>query len=162
MLTVERLKELVTYDPSTGTLVWNSTGKGRRKDKTAGKPDSGGYLRLCIDGSRYRVHRLAFLYMTGEWPQGEVDHINGVRTDNRWANLRRASRTQQGRNMKKFNTNTSGVVGVHWVKPRRLWSARIVVNYECKVLKDTPDFFEACCARKAAENRYGFHPNHGR
>ena len=89
-----------------------------------------GYILIGVLGKRYLAHRLAFVYMTGAWPPEEVDHINGVRDDNRWCNLRLASKTENRRNLPKKCTNTSGIKGVRCKTDgrRKKWYATITVN----------------------------------
>ncbi|MGJ4857061.1 HNH endonuclease signature motif containing protein [Labrys sp. La1] len=86
------------------------------------------YERIQIDGKAYRAHRLAWLYMHGEWPAEEVDHINGDKFDNRIANLRACSKSQNQANCGTGRNNTSGFKGVSWHKGRGMWVARIQVE----------------------------------
>ncbi len=113
MLTQERLLELIHYNPETG--LFSRLG-GRRSDrvgKVAGSPQGQGYLLIFVDGRRYRAHRLAWFYMTGEWPADGIDHVNNIKTDNRFANLRLATRAQNEMNKPPSRSNTSGVKGVY-------------------------------------------------
>lgn len=99
MLTQTRLRELLTYDPDTGVFVWRATPTTQRvAGKPAGSPNAHGYMRTTIDKRPYFLHRLAFLYMTGAFPAGHCDHINRVKSDNRWANLRDVDRGTNCRN----------------------------------------------------------------
>ena len=119
-LTVDRLKQLLSYDPLTGAFVWLVSSSRTAAGTVAGSPDDAGYLRIGVDGVRYRAHRLAFLYMTGEWPEDQVDHINGVRTDNRWVNLRDVSDGVNKQNRQgPTAANTSGYLGVSYWGNRR-------------------------------------------
>jgi hypothetical protein len=95
-LTQARLKELLHYDPESGAITWASRPSSRVKvGMLAGKVHpTQGYRQVRADKSLYYAHRLAWLYMTGEWPAADVDHINHVRDDNRWSNLRGATRSQ--------------------------------------------------------------------
>jgi hypothetical protein len=86
-LTQRRLKELLSYCPITGLFEWRQTRPGVNAASKVGTV-SGGYLRVSVDGQRHMAHRLAWLYMTGEWPHDTIDHINRDRLDNRWGNLR--------------------------------------------------------------------------
>ena len=92
-----------------------------------GAPNSEGYIRVGIAGKRYKAHRLAFLYMTGEWPN-VVDHINGDRTDNRWANLRDADHTVNAENKLLVPLGNNPFLGVSWSKRRSKWHAQIMVR----------------------------------
>jgi hypothetical protein len=115
MLTQDRLKQLLQYDPETG--IFTRIANTRRTDllgKKAGRTHKKrGYCEINVDGRLYYAHRLAFLCMTGEMPAGEVDHINHVKNDNRWANLRSAtvSENQQNRIQHQSN-NKLKVMGV--------------------------------------------------
>ena len=91
-LTAARLRKMLHYDPETGVFTRLWTGN------VTGCPDAKGYLRIAADGRSYRAHRLAVLYMTGAWPSEQIDHINQVRTDNRWSNLRPATNGENGAN----------------------------------------------------------------
>jgi hypothetical protein len=159
MLTAERLRELVHYDPETGIFVWlastNMRGP-RRGGKEAGGTTTYGYRRIRIDQNDYQSHRLAWLYTHGEWPSGEIDHINCVRDDNRLVNLRPASRAQQSANASKRSDNTSGLKGVSWNKQRQKWQAMIAVNRRSMNLGcfDNRDAAQAAY-RAAAEKHFG-------
>lgn len=111
-LTPGRLKELLHYDPETGLFTWLvDRGAYRCKGQHAGTPDATGYLMIRVDYVIYKAHRLAWLYMRGEWPKEYVDHINGIRTDNRWSNLREASPAQNTINSRP-RRNKTGLPGV--------------------------------------------------
>jgi hypothetical protein len=90
-LTVERLRELLTYDPETGELRWRVTRRRAAKGSLAGTLNRNGYRNIEVEQRCYKAHRLAWLYVTGEWPKETIDHINCKRDDNRWANLRQAT-----------------------------------------------------------------------
>lgn len=100
--TQERLKQLLSYDRDTGVFTWlvNRCGQAMA-GQIAGSPDRAGYSRITVDGCSYRTHRLAWLYVTGEWPTGFIDHINRVKSDNRFVNLRVADRTANAHNAMK-------------------------------------------------------------
>ena len=100
--------------------------------------------------------------MTGKWPNGEVDHINGIRDDNRWCNLRDVTKSENQRNAKIRKVNTSGFNGVDFHTKHNKWRARIYVDGRSELLGYFSNFFVACCVRKAAEQEHGYHPNHGR
>lgn len=99
LITAERLREVFHYDPETGlfTRIEQRSGRGKVGD-VVGYKDASGHLYAMADYQKYAVHRLAFLYMTGEWPKGQVDHMNGVRDDNRWVNLRDVTHTINAQN----------------------------------------------------------------
>ena len=111
VVTQDRLKELLHYDPETGVFTW-LVSRGRVvAGEIAGGLDSWGYWRIKIDGNPYQAHRLAFLCMTGKWPEGEIDHENTIKTANNWENLRPASRSQN-----EVNKPAKGSVGLKGVR----------------------------------------------
>jgi hypothetical protein len=119
----ERLKELLTYDPDTGNFFWNvDKSRGAKKgQKCSIEATNTGYLRIGIDGKRYLAHRLVWLYVHGQFPDNDLDHINRIRTDNRICNLRQATRAE---NLQ----NKSNVKGVYWHKRAKKWLAQIKLN----------------------------------
>ena len=155
----ERLKELLHYNPDTGIFTWTVPRQGVKAK--AGSVNGKGYRQITIDYKLYQVHRLAFLYMTGEWPKDQLDHINHIRTDNRWLNLREATCQENQRNRTKNKDNTSGVTGVYRHTVTQQWYSQIKDGGKNKYLGYFTDKFEAICARKSAEVKYGFHENHG-
>lgn len=129
-LTLERLKQALRYDMETGRFVWSAPlGARGQAGALAGNIDSRyGYRRIGIDGRLYRANRLAWLYVYGEWPEGDVDHINGFRDDDRIANLRDVSRQMNNQNTRRaISRNRSGALGVSTRRPGR-WSAQIWVD----------------------------------
>lgn len=166
-LNQKRLKELLDYDTSTGVFT-NKTTRGNRakkgaacgtlsKARSSGKP----YLAVMLEGKKYYLHRLAYLYMVGKYPR-QVNHINGNGLDNSWENLREVCNQGNQRNRKKAKNNSSGVTGVTWCKQRKKWEAQIMVDRKCKHLGRFANFDDAVAARKKAELEYGFHENHGK
>ena len=126
MLTHERLREVLHYEPSTGVFTWRVSRYAARVGTPAGcSYGETGYFRVKVDQRAYLAHRLAWFYVTGEWPEDEVDHIDGDRANNAWENLRAASRQENGRNTRRPANNTSGVKGVSYSKSRREWRAAI-------------------------------------
>lgn len=114
MLTQAKLKELLSYDPETGVWLWRVNKAARVKvGDPAGGIDDHGYLKLFINGRKYRAHRLAFVYILGRWPTGMVDHKDMDRSNNRWANLREATRSQNLFNAPHKKNNKCGFKGVH-------------------------------------------------
>lgn len=145
----KRLKELMVYDPDTGLFTWRKT-KGRAKaGSAAGCKDAYGYKVIRVDGLLYKAHRLAWLYTYGEWPEGLLDHINRNPADNRIANLREAS---QSENMHNANRKSkSGVPGVRWREERSRWVAQIRVGYRNHIIGSFMSKDEAVLARRQAE-----------
>lgn len=121
-----RLKAFLRYDPETGDFFRLVTRGGQVPGKVRRKPDALGYMNVGFDGKARKAHRLAWLYMTGEWPTKDIDHINGNPSDNRFENLREATETQNKINEKRRCDNTSGFKGA---KPHKgKWQARICVG----------------------------------
>lgn len=124
-ITAERLRELVEYDPSTGVFKWRAYRRGMRHDLVVGCSDDKGYVRMKVDGQRYRGHQLAWLYVTGEWPAMRIDHRDLDKGNNRWDNLRAATNSQNGANRPVLSTNKSGFKGVCWRAREKKWCAQI-------------------------------------
>lgn len=137
MLSQEQLKVYLTYCPDTGLFT-----KNRYKDPRGrfwggykiGAKNVSGYIFITINKKQYLGHRLAWFYMTGEWPESQIDHINGVRTDNKIENLRKCSPMQNRHNVGITKTNKSGFKGVSWNKDIRKWTASVSINNKTKVL----------------------------
>jgi hypothetical protein len=139
-LTAEQLRAALIYDPATGIFTWRDRPDIPKElnSRWAGKPT--GYRRsrtgeviIVIQYGHYLAHRLAWLYMTGEWPAGEIDHIDCHRSNNVWKNLRDSTRRQNGRNTRIKSTNTSGFKGVSMAKKsggKERWRASIRANYQ--------------------------------
>ena len=113
-LSRERLIELLIYDPDTGHFTRRIARGNSPAGAVAGNVHPRGYVLIAIDGRDYRAHRLAWLYMTGEMPCGDVDHRDGNPGNNRWANLRDVSHRVNGENQRRpHRNNKSGFLGVH-------------------------------------------------
>jgi hypothetical protein len=162
------IRERLDYDPATGLFLWRrhdampNKWNGRWAGNVAGRTCHKGYRQIAIANSRHSAHRIAWLMMTGEWPKADIDHINGVRDDNRFSNLREATRAENNRNASMQKRNASGVSGVSWHKMARKWQANISVGHRRIHLGLFSDITAAAAARKTAEIEHGFHPNHGR
>lgn len=150
MLTAERLRELYHYNRETGEFTRLQSKRRWEAGQRAGTI-SHGYVRINCDHVIYYGHRLAWLYVYGEWPAAEIDHINRDRADNRWANLRRATRVQNGANLPRKSNNTSGVPGVSFDKRDRRWMAYINPGRRKLHLGSFSSFDDAVRARKVAE-----------
>ena len=163
LLDADTARRLLSYNPKTGEFTWrvrDPVSRGakifntRFAGKKAGKILPDGYKYLSLYGKSFSAHRVAWLIMTGGWPDGFLDHINGERYDNKWINLRPASKTQNSANSKRPITNTTGFKGVCVDKGR--FKANIRENGNKKHLGcfDTPEeAHEAYC--KAAEDIHG-------
>lgn len=140
------------YDSETG-IVEDSGGPLRGR--------TGGYLTATFKGKTVPAHRLIWWLVRGKFPKNSIDHINGIRDDNRLCNLRLATHADQAKNQGRRSDNTTGATGVVWFKDRRKWVARITVKGKNINLGYFKDFGEACATRRLAEDKYGFHNNHG-
>lgn len=131
ILTQNELKELLHYCQDTGILTWIRTISARaRAGQIAGWQDSDGYKKIGIKGLKYKSHRLAWLFMTGRWPLGQIDHIDRNKANNKWVNLREATASQNQMNKDKCKNNNSGFKGVKLTKATGKWQATVQVNYK--------------------------------
>lgn len=126
-LTQERLKEVLHYDPDSGIFTWAVNRSNVRRGDIAGSVGQRGYIKLSVDGVLYPAHRLAFLYMTGEFPKF-VDHKDRVTSNNKWENLRDCTHSQNICNTAFRSDNTAGYKGVSWHKASGKYQARIMEN----------------------------------
>lgn len=133
-LTVERVREFLDYDPKSGIFKWRKDKGTVRSGSIAGSKVANGYVLIRLDKCQVFAHRLAWFYIYGEWPNEQVDHINGNREDNTLSNLRLASQSQNSCNGVLRSTNTSGYRGVSWSKEKGKWVARIVKDRKQHVL----------------------------
>lgn len=175
-LPVETLRQLLTCNPDTGELFWRARTKemfptaraanswntryGGKRAFTS--KDAHGYFQGELFNVAFKAHRVVWALVHGEWPVDQLDHINGDRADNRIANLRVVSGSENMRNARAPLTNTSGQVGVYWYKQYQKWSASIRTHDRKHFLGYFASFDDAVSARKTAEREHGFHPNHGR
>lgn len=128
MITQSRLKEILHYDPETGIFTRKIRCCNGRFGVIRTSPSPSGYYRIMINSIRYYAHKLAWLYIYGELPTGNLDHINRIRTDNRISNLRIASNSQNCMNCTIYSSNTSGQKGVNFSKKHNTWIVRCRVN----------------------------------
>jgi hypothetical protein len=147
---------LFLYDPSNGVLYW------RKKNSATTTVTGKGYLSVMVNGYNIMVHRIIWLLVYGVPPMGQIDHINGVKTDNRTQNLRVVNNEENHKNMKRFSNNSSGCVGVTWDTSRNKWFVSITIKGKTKALGRFIEFADAVMARKSAEHQFEFHKNHGR
>ncbi len=128
-LTAEALRELIEYNPETGIFRWKKPRRGVVVGRECGRLTAYGYREIGVDYVLRPAHRLAFLYMTGSWPVNDVDHINQDKSDNRWCNLREATRSQNSSNVRIEKRNgSSGYLGVTWESGRNRWRSQIRVD----------------------------------
>lgn len=126
-LTYDEARRLFHYDPDTGNLSWAVGVSNRKIGDRAGKDaPQWGYRHIRVANREYMEHRVIWLWMTGDWPPSEIDHRNCDGRDNRWANLRLASPSQNQANTRRRRDNTSGAKGV--IRMRSKWAARITYN----------------------------------
>lgn len=155
-LTAARLREVLKYDPVTGLFVNLVT---RSNSSKAGQvigalDNSTGYLKLGLDGKTYNLHRLAWLHVHGEWPEGQIDHINGIRSDNRFCNLRDVSQRVNLHNRRTPKPGSrSGLLGVYFHSHSGLWHATIVSIGKKHSLGYFKDKHEAHAAYLVAKRR---------
>jgi hypothetical protein len=161
-ITQEELKSELSYDPDTGEFIWLRNTAKVRKGGKAGCIDDQGYVRIHVRQRKYAAHRLAVLYITGRWPDAQVDHINGVRDENRWINLREVTKTQNMWNQKRRSTNTSGCPGVSFHKKNQNYISYIRDGEKRIYLGSTNHIFEAAALALSAKNRiHGEFARHG-
>jgi len=158
-VTQERLKELLSYDSTTGLFYWKVSRRGSfgRVGALAGW-EQYGYKYISIDSKNYPVHRLAWLYTFGYFPENQIDHKDRNRSNNRIDNLREVSAMCNSRNRGVMDSNTSGIVGVYFERAAMKWRARITANgvKHCLGLFETK--IDAVFARWKGEVLYEF-PN---
>lgn len=169
------IKESLKYNPITGVFtwlerprshfktnnafgVWNSRFSNKEAGALLSSKRGGDYIRIGIGGVILFAHKLAFVFEMGFYPEDQVDHINGDTLDNSFVNLRIVTQAENNKNKSIPNNNTSGCVGVSWNKTNNKWLVMIGREY----LGYQVDFFRACCTRKSAELKHGYHENHAK
>jgi hypothetical protein len=157
--TASQLRVRLDYDPATGIFTWHKrkpiwpydlTWNSRYAGNTAGSTDRKNRVVIKINGVPYFAHRLAWVWMTGEWPDLEIDHHDGNPSNNRWSNLRVATSSQNSMNSRLRSDNTSGFKGVYWDRRCQRWHAQVMLSNKRRSLGhfDTPE--AAKLARDAA------------
>ena len=156
------IPELLDYNPITGEFRWKIDRTYNAKaGSIAGVINGHGYRYITVQGKLYRASRLAWFLSYGEWPENQIDHIDQNRSNDVLSNLREITHQENLQNSSMNKNNTSGVKGVHWVKTHSKWRAMIQVDKIPIVLGYFSNKWDAICARKAADYKYGFHINHG-
>lgn len=155
LFTQESLRRNFTYNEDTGEFLPIDPAKGK------GYISRTGYWITDLGGKHNKTHRLIWIYMTGKEPEGYIDHINHIKTDNRWCNLRDVTKQDNEKNLGKSPKNTSGITGVYWHKQCQKWRACIQVDGKQVALGLYASKEEAAQVRKAAEKLQGYHENHG-
>jgi hypothetical protein len=167
-ITIEEMRTRVEYNPVGGDFIWLhcNTCRPSWNSRFVGKkalcaPHSNGYLFGAIANQKIFAHRAAWALHHGYWPDGEIDHVNHYKTDNRISNLRVVQRTQNAMNLSKSKRNLSGVTGVFKHTQTGRWQAQIRINRRSIHLGSFESFDNAVAARRKAEKQHGFHENHG-
>jgi hypothetical protein len=162
---LEMVNNRLSYDPESGVLLWKNskyhtingsvagTIPGNRKKK---------YIFIRLGYKNYSAHRLAWLISTGEFPNGQIDHIDGNGLNNAISNLRVVTNQENQKNRRLSDKNKSGMFGVRYISSLRKWKSEIWIDGRNKYLGLFADFNSAASARKSAENKYGYHANHGK
>ena len=159
MMDAAKVRRFLDYDPGTGTMVWLNVSPYHREKNgmLAGGvvPNQSGkfYHTISLNGRKYKRSRLAFAWMTGAWPTHQIDHINGDSTDDRWANLREATATQNAWNHRKRSKASHLPMGVR-SNPSGRFSARIAVNKRMVQIGTFDTAAEASEAYAAARRQY--------
>lgn len=175
ILTQEYLKECLNYDLETGVFTWKTRPRHHFKTDKAMKmwhsrdyvkspgclKEDSGYVVIGLNYHIFRAHRLAWLYMTGTFPQHQIDHINHIRSDNRWENLRLADNAENHKNMSMNRDNRSGINGVSLHKQTGKWEAYISFNNQRIHLGRYENIECAAMIREIFNQLFGFHENHG-
>ena len=178
--TPEMLRKLLRYEPETGKIFWRNrtpdlftdgyrTAEGMCRwwnatyanGEAMTADDGDGFLTGMVFGKKYRAHRVIWAIETGAWPDGQIDHKDHVRNNNRWSNLREVTSQINAMNQSMRVTNTSGVMGVSWSKASRKWVANINIGGKQKSLGLFTEKSDAIAARQAANLDAGYHHNHG-
>lgn len=155
-ITVDRLRYLLSYEPETGHLTW-LVARGKIPPGTrAGGLNDQGYILLRVDSVAVRAHRIAWALMTGEMPTLQIDHINRVRSDNRWINLRQATHSQNHQNLVVRKDCRHGIRGIE-KHSSGLWRARLSINKKRVILGYFKTAEEATQARIDGEKKYFTH-----
>lgn len=178
-ITPEIVKEFLEYDPSTGIFrwiprdrKWFCSDRAWKIWTTKYEMRQAGWLCNFKEGYKARLigfpksnsilaHRAAWAWMTGGWPQDQIDHIDHDPTNNRWSNLRQVNNQGNHFNRPRQKNNKSGFTGVCWHKASKKWHSRIKISGKDITLGFYDDLDEAVNARKLANKRYGFLKSHG-
>lgn len=167
-IAIEQLHQSLKYNSETGEFMRkiDPAVRGSLKARWHNKPTSKtvnncGYSLIGICGKQYLAHRVAWAMYYGKWPEGQIDHINHIRTDNRIKNLREVDDQENKKNLSLISTNKTGVMGVSWDKNRSMWRSRIQIGQKGIFLGRFNSFDEAVTAREKALEQHGFHANHG-
>jgi hypothetical protein len=157
---ISALCEKLSYDPDTGHFIWKNTTQWTKAGHRAGT-FCNGYVKISINRVIIPAHRIAMAMTNGFWPFGEIDHINGDRSDNRLCNLREVTHQQNCMNRSKASNNKSGYVGVSWHEVGQKWQAHLSIGRKSIYLglfEDPEKAHEAY--KEAAQKAYGVFAKH--
>ena len=167
--TIDYLRKRLRYEPETGKLFWLACDDMPQRWKTRFSwkeaftaNDENGYRLGAVNYQTLKAHRVAWALHHGEWPSDHIDHINGIKFDNRIVNLRVVTNAENMRNKAMRACNTSGFTGVYFHKPTGKWQAKINVNGRGKSLGLFHNIAEAAEVRAKANIEYGFTDRHGK
>ena len=159
-MTQQELKKILEYDKDTGIFTWKVRKAYRTKIGSVAGTLYKGYSYILISRKRYSAARLAWLYVYGEFPKNNIDHINQNKSDNRISNLRDVTNSENMKNRPMMSSNFSGIVGVSWSKTREKWHAQIRNSGKVINLGLFDNVGDAKRAREEAKIKYDFHSNH--
>lgn len=156
---IDRIKELLEYDADTGIFNWKVSRGTAASGSVAGTVNMNGYICIGIDKRIHYGHKLAWAVHFGEFPKSQIDHINGIKTDNRMGNLRLATNAENHQNRKRHSNNKSGHPGVFFNKRLGKWTAQVTINYNIVYLGVFKTIDEAINARAIAKAKlHKFNP----
>jgi hypothetical protein len=154
LITAAEAHERISYDAQSGQFTWIKCGKPEFNGCPAGSVHNEGYIVIKLLGRVYRAHRLAWLMCHGTFPNGEIDHINGIRSDNRISNLRLASASENKYNKSATVESATGIKGVCWSKKYQKWEVRIGFEKQRRFLGHFDSQHDAAQAYAAAAKKY--------
>jgi hypothetical protein len=158
-VSAKQLKKVLKYNPESGHFTWRVDVAPRAmKGQTAGNPKKGRYTKISFQNESYYAHHIAWRFVYGYWPTGEIDHIDGDPSNNRISNLRDVTRQENKKNVKLQSNNKTGVSGVSFDKRIKRW----IVKLGKKYIGCYQSEGEAIEKRKQVEVENGYHENHGR
>jgi len=168
MISQQELKQVLSYNEDTGIFTWLvkrgpvNVGDIAGCKAKFGERSTTLYISIFVKGKPYLAHRLAWLYVYGEFPEFNIDHDDGCGINNRISNLLDKPQSSNAKNRKLQKNNRSGINGVKWYARYGKWRAFIGSGGKMISLGYFDTMFDAACIRKSAENQHGYHSNHGR